>query len=105
MRAGTLRQSIIVEQTTQGQDACGAVTDSWSTYATLRARQAIAGGREFNAAQAVHSELSALFVCRYKSGVTTKMRVNHGGTYYDILAAYDPTGMGRELQIACKVIT
>lgn len=104
MRAGTLRQSIIVEQVTEARTASGAVTESWATYATLRARQAITGGREFVTAQQLHSELSVLFVCRYKSGVTSKMRVNHGGTSYDILTAYDPTGRGKELQIACKVI-
>lgn len=104
MRAGTLRQSIIIEQATEARTGSGAVTESWATYATQRARQAITGGREFVTAQQLHSELSVLFVCRYKSGVTSKMRVNHGGTYYDILAAYDPTGRGKELQIACKVI-
>jgi SPP1 family predicted phage head-tail adaptor len=104
MRAGTLRQSIIIEQVTETRTASGAVTETWSTYATLRARQAITGGREFTTAQQLHSELSVLFACRYKSGVTSKMRVNHGGTYYGILSAYDPTGRGKELQIACKVI-
>ncbi len=105
MRAGTLRQSISIEQATEGRDTFGAVTVSWATYATLRARLAITGGREFVTAQALHSELSTLFVCRYASGVTPKMRINHGGVYYDILAAYDPTGLGRELQLACKVIS
>ena len=105
MRAGTLRQSIIIEQATESRDGFGAVTETWATYATLRARQAITGGREFTTAQQLHSELSVLFVCRYKSGVTSKMRVNHGGVYYDILSAYDPTGRGKELQIACKVIS
>ena len=104
MRAGTLRQSIIVEEVTETRTSSGAVTESWATYATLRARQAITGGREFTVAQGLHSELSALFVCRFKSGVTAKMRVNHGGVYYDILSAYDPVGTGRELQVACKVI-
>jgi SPP1 family predicted phage head-tail adaptor len=105
VRAGTLRQSIIIEQATESRDGFGAVTETWATYATLRARQAITGGREFTTAQQLHSELSALFVCRYKSGVTSKMRVTHGGVYYGILSAYDPTGRGKELQIACKVIS
>ncbi len=102
MRAGTLRHSITIEKATETRDSFGAVSVSWATYATLRARKAVSGGREFVAAQQLRSEISALFVCRYQPGVSPKMRLNHGGVYYDILSANDPTGMGRELQLLCK---
>lgn len=104
MRAGTLRHKILIETVTETQNTFGEPVSTWATFATLRARKAITGGREFIAALSIHSELSALFVCRFYPGVTTKMRVNHGGVYYDILAAFDPVGLGRELQIACKEV-
>jgi SPP1 family predicted phage head-tail adaptor len=104
MRAGTLRHKILIEQASETRDSFGGVVVTWGTFATMRVRQAIQGGKEFTTAQQRFSEISALFVGRFAAGVTAKMRVNHGGVYYDILAAYDPTGLRRETQIVCRII-
>jgi len=102
MRAGTLRQSIVVQKPILTRDAYGATVRTWETSVALRARKAITGGREYMAAQQRFAELSVLFVTRYSDLVGPEMRVEHNGDYYEILSVYDPVGTGRELQIACK---
>lgn len=104
MQAGKLRHSITIEKPVASRDSFGAVLYSWSEVATLRARQAVTGGREFVAAQGVRSEVSALYVCRYRAGIAPNMRLYHNGQYYEILAAFDQAGRGRELQIVCKAL-
>ena len=104
MNAQELRQSLIIEQYTATRDTYGGEVQTWTTFATVRARKSHQTSREFFAAQKVNAEIAELFVCRYKSGVTTKMRVDFDSKYYDIAGANDPDGKKRELHILCKEV-
>ena len=104
MNAQELRQSLTIEQYTATQDTYGGEVQTWATFATVRARKAHQASREFFAAQKVNSEVTDLFFCRYRSGITAKMRVSYDSKTYDIIGANDPDGKKRELQILCKEV-
>ena len=105
MEAGKLRHQIVIQQTTTTKGAAGGKIETTSTFATVRASKAHQSSREFFTAQKRNSETTDLFIIRYLSGVTTKMRVVFDGHTYDIIGAPDPDGRRRETHIMCKEVT
>lgn len=104
MKAEGLNRRVTIQQQSSTQDASGQVVDSWSDVDEVWTTKAHAASREFFAAQKVNAEITDLFTIRYRSGVTTKMRLLYDSKYYDILGADDPTGKRRELQLLCKLV-
>ncbi len=97
MRIGRLRHLVRIQQQVQGRDADGAVTTSWADLLVNEPADITpVSGREFMAAQAAQSEVSARIVIRYRPDitVTAAMRVVHDqdGTTYNIRAVLpDPS--------------
>jgi len=104
IRAGDLNQRIIIQQATVTRDTYGAEIQTWATYATLWASKKHQVSREFYSAQKINAEITDLFIIRYRTGITTKMRILYGGHYYDILGADDPDGRRVEVWIKAKVV-
>ncbi len=104
MRAGQLDQRITLEQRVQGQDEFGQPVDTWAPFLTAWAAVEPLAGREFIAAMAAVSEVTARVRLRYRPGVTSAMRVNHGGTLYGITHVADVRSARRELQLMCKML-
>lgn len=104
MNAQELRQSLTIEQYTATRDTYGGEVQTWTTFATVRARKVHQTSREFFAAQKTNAEITDMFICRYRSGVTAKMRAIHGSKTYDIMGADDPDGKGRDLYLLCKEV-
>lgn len=91
-------------QTDWGED-----TYTWSDYAVGWA-QVIgqAGNREFQQVQQIWSDARYRMVFPYISGVTTKMRLQWDTDeihYCDILAARDPYGTRRVLELILSEVT
>lgn len=102
MRAGKLKHRISIEQKSETIDSVGDAVNTWTTFKTVWAEVLSQSGKEFFAAREQHSELTHLITIRYLSGVTPKMRINHGGSFYNILAAFDPRKDRQELKIYCN---
>ncbi len=102
MRAGRLNTKIIIESVARSVDSVGDTTDIWSTYATVWAEVRPQSGNEFFKAREVNSELTHVITMRWIDGITTKMRINNGGAYYDILSVFDPTTRKREMRLYCR---
>lgn len=98
------RNRITIEEFTPSRGSDGSVSKTWSTYATVWAEKKHKTSREFFSAQRINSEITELFTIRYKSGITTKMRVSFNSKYYNIVGADDPDGKRREMQLLCKVV-
>ena len=101
MRAGRLRERIIIESSSEAIDSVGFPVLTWSTFATVWGNVLANNGKEFIEAREVHSSLSRIISIRYLASVTPQMRVNHGGVYYNILATFDPDSRGRQLKLYC----
>lgn len=103
--AGKLRHRVALQALGAGspqQTGSGMPDESWSTVATVYASVEPLNGRELFAAQEHHAETTTRIRIRYRSGVTAKMRVSHGGTLYNILSVIDPEKRHKEMQLMCS---
>lgn len=102
-RAGQRNVKVIIEQKTEnGPDSVGDPDLTWSAFSTQWTEVITQSGKEFLQAREQHSELTHILTTRFVSGVTPKMRVNNGGAYYNILAAFDPSKRRHKLKIYCS---
>jgi len=105
LAAGELRQRIKIEEPTESQGNAGQVTRTWDTLSgasSLPARvEAVSGGESLRGRQ-VSAETRLVLTVRYRSDITTTMRVVYAGGTYGIIRASDPYGDQIELRIECK---
>lgn len=104
MRSGTLRHKITIQTSTSTPNAVGEPVVTWTTYATPRAEVVDLSGREFFAAQSVHSEVTTRIRIRHRDGIVPKMRAVHGSRTFDVLSVTDATGRERELHLLCREV-
>ena len=103
MRAGRRSKKVTIEQKTEtGVDSVGDPEVTWAAFSTQWAEVLTQSGKEFLQAREQHSELTHILTTRFVSGVTPAMRINNGGAYYNILAAFDPSKRRQELKIYCN---
>ncbi len=87
IEAGRLRHRVAIEARSTSRDsATGAVAYTWAKITNGDVWAAIEplSTREFVAANAVQSKVTARIVIRYRADVTAAMRVNHNGRIYSI---------------------
>lgn len=104
MRAGVLDRRVTIEQPTETQDTFGEFVPTWTVLDTVNAEYVPVRGREQVEAPGVTAELEVRFRIRYRSDVTTKMRiVGDDGLTYGIEGV---TQIGRRegLEILARVL-
>ena len=101
MRAGKLRNQIVIEQVTETRSATGAFTRAWATFATVPAEKLETKGREFFSGGGQQNATVVEFMMRPLAGLTTKMRITYLGKIYDIKDIADTSGRRRDLHVSC----
>lgn len=99
MRAGQLRQRVMLQRNGRHQDPdTGEMISGWSNLTTNPIPCSVepVSGREFIAGQATQNEVTARIVIRYRAGVTAAMRAVHRGVIYNIEAVLPDPRSGRE---------
>ena len=86
MKAARLRHQITIQQVNETKDSFGGVTESWVTFATVRAEIKPVSGREYFANEQQNSTISHKVAIRYLVGVTAKMRILFGARIFDIVS-------------------
>lgn len=87
LRAGKLRDKVVIQQKTGGTDAWGApLPEAWEDYATIWANVRHLSGTESIKAGADVSVVRASFRIRWRTDITAGMRVMVGAAVYDIEA-------------------
>lgn len=105
MQAGKLRHQVTIEAPTTTPNAFGERVETWAPFATVWASREDLAGREAFVAAQWRADVTTRFTLRFLDGVTAKMRVNDGGTLYNIASVSDPEGRGRTLVIiAARVL-
>jgi SPP1 family predicted phage head-tail adaptor len=104
MKAGQLDQRVTVERFTSTQDELGQPIESWAPLFTCWAAVEPLTGREYLAAQAAVSEVTARIRMRFRPWMTAQDRVIHNGTTYNIVSLIDVRSGHRELVLMCKAI-
>ena len=102
MRAGRLDQRVTVEQLVTIGDSWGGTVEAWAPLMTVWAEVSPLVGREYLAAQAAQSEVTARVTMRYRRGITAQDRVIHNGTTYNIVSLIDVRSDHRELVLMCR---
>lgn len=103
MRSGRLRHEVTFHSRIETQDATGDPVVTWgAAVATARAAIRPISGRELRVESTVLAEANTEIRMRYQPGITTKMRVVHGSTNYDILYIQNVDERNRELVLLCQ---
>lgn len=103
LNIGRLNQRVALQQPATTVDALGQRVETWATVADVWAQAQPLRGREFFAAGQVQSEASVRFRMRYRSGVTSAMRVLWRDVPHAIVAEpIDVDGGQHTLEIMCS---
>ena len=104
MKAGQLDQRVTVERFTTTTDSWGQPIETWAPLFSCWAAVEPLVGREFIAAQAAQSEVTARIRMRFRPWMTAQDRVIHNGTTYGIESLIDVRSDHRELVLMCKAM-
>ena len=104
MKAGALDQRIVIERLQGGVDELGQPIEAWAPLFTCWAAVEPLVGREYIAAQAAVSEVTAKIRMRFRPWMTAEDRVIHEGTVYNIVSLIDVRSENRELVLMCRAI-
>lgn len=101
MHAGKLRHRVQFQRQVQGQDpVSGAVVQVWQDWPApgqkLWARIEPLSARDFIAAKAAQSEVTARIVVRYRAGIVATMRAMYRDKVYSIHGVLPDPDSGRE---------
>ena len=100
--AGDFDQRVVIEQPSSGVDVLGQRVETWSTLAAVWAQAQPLRGREFFAAGQVQSEADVRFRLRYRTDLTSAMRVQWRGVPHAIVAPpMDVDGARHTLELMC----
>ena len=104
MKAGQLDQRVTVERFTSTTDELGQPIETWAPLFTCWAAVEPLTGREYIAAQAAVSEVTARIRMRFRPWMTAQDRVVHNGTTYGIVSVIDVRSDHRELHLMCRAV-
>ena len=105
MKAGQLDQRVTVERFSRTEDELGQPIESWAPLFTCWAAVEPLTGREYLAAQAAVSEVTAKIRMRFRPWMTAQDRVIHNGITYGIQSVIDVRSEHRELHLMCKALS
>lgn len=99
MRAGNLRNRIVIQANTPSDNAFGEPVVSWSTLATVWAEVETMNGAEALASGAERTSSPVVFVMRHRSDVTTDKRISWDNGTYDIESVENVAGRNKLLRV------
>ena len=102
--AGELRHRVSIKKLTLTQDqTTGEMTEAWSELAKAWAHVVPVSGKEFIAAQAEASKVTARIKMRYRTDLTHEMRIEHRGIVYNIEAiSFDNESGSEWINVMCS---
>ena len=107
MASGELRHKARLEDADDSQDVQGTTKLAWSPRSTVWVSVTPISGKERLAAAAVASELTHRVRMRYRSDVTSRMRlvlVNRGNRVLKIVSVVNEGERDRYLELLCREV-
>ena len=104
MRASTLNTRITIQQQSTTQDALGQPVNTWTDVANCWADVRHKSGVETIKGDTITSVVKASIRIRYRSDVTTAMRVVVGLIKYNIQAVLPDVAKREYVDLACEVV-
>lgn len=108
MRAGQLKDRVLIQSNSGVEDALGQQTDVWTTVADRRCSIEPLNGREYFAAQGENVSVSVRVRFRYEAGLLAPAQRLYDprtipATIYDVESVIDHGNEHRELIAMCAV--
>lgn len=104
MEFGKLRHRVIIQNVSEGVDAYGSPTETFSDLVTLQCSIEHITGREYFAGDHVNSDAEYKITTHWYAGVKQGMKLKFGTRTFDILNVYNVSELNREMIITCKEI-
>lgn len=102
MRAGKLKQRLVIEYATRAANAIGEVVDTWTTWKTVWAEEVPDLGNTTYAAKQLNTDATGKLKIRYVPGVLATMRGKIGDRVLSFLSIINVNSENRELHILYK---
>ncbi len=105
MQIGRLRHRVTIQQRTLVQDAAGAATYTWATFATVWAEVRTPAGMERLAPEVDQVRASLTHTVRIRSGsgtISPAMRVVWGSRTLEVISVTDPDNRGESQVLLCN---
>lgn len=99
---GELRHRITFQIPVVQDDGYGGEEKIWQDVFTVWASIKPVSGREYYEAMAIQNEITHRIKVRYRSDITTDMRIAHGDRIYEIEAVIDIDSRHKYLEILCR---
>lgn len=99
---GEMRERVTLQSPVRTGDGTGGADIVWTSGATVWAKVEERGGTERLAGERLAARAGITLTIRYRSGITTEMRVLWKGRVLNIKSLSDPEGRKRFLEVACE---
>lgn len=103
MNIGKMRHQITFQRQTEEKDRLGGYTDDWINVVTTWAQISPVSGREF-LTQMRENTVSHKIYCRYRPGITPKMRIRFKGRIFRIISVINWEERNEGLTIMCEEV-
>jgi SPP1 family predicted phage head-tail adaptor len=100
--AGSYRHPITFQKQTTEKNEFGEKVSTWVDFAQSRAGIYPVSGKDYFAAEQIHSDVTTKVHVRYMPGITADMRVKFGERIFKIVAVLNFQENNKELQLMCK---
>lgn len=109
MQTGKLNRQVVIQHLVVGQDDIGQPEQTWANLITTGSGKVWASIRNLSGVEAIKAGAEASVVqssirIRYRTDVTSAMRVVHGTTTYQIKAVLPNEQERDRLDLTCEVI-
>lgn len=103
---GAMRDVIRIEERSSVQDANGELSPTWTLVGERYAEKVETAGSEGWTGRERIARVPTLFRLRWPTAFTVRphMRVVHKGRVYDVLSAFDETGVAKDLTLSCEEV-
>lgn len=101
MSPGELRRRMVIRQVSRARDAVGGQVDTWADLATVWAKVEAVSASERYWRQQTTAQASHKITIRYRTDVTTKMRIAYGAKLFEVRGITDVDDARAWLEIAC----
>lgn len=102
MRAGKLNRRVTIQQPGPTRDTAGQPTTGWVDFDSVWADVRYMNGRQYTTSNAEASSATVSIRVRYRTDLSSIMRVVHGVTIFDILAVLPDEEDRDHLDLACS---
>ena len=104
MNIGKMRHRVEVLKFIENKDSFGAATGEWIPYKSIWADIQTKTGGEYMADRQVKAEINVEIITRYIPDITSKNRIKHNESIYEILSAINEDMRYTTLKLNCKEV-